>query len=138
MMSPVPVWNKLVGSHMNYTARKVFVVVLCSFFALMGILSLLFARKFLDPMLPAFIGVMFILSGVYVMRTQLQLLSRFEKNTYSRYKDDHPEHVRGNRVSCCECGSSRISARGLMNHTYHREHYCMECGKTLYYSPEQS
>ncbi len=28
--------------------------------------------------------------------------------------------------------------KDVKNHTYHREHFCTQCGKTLYYSPEQS
>lgn len=66
-----------------------------------------------------------------------QVIKNLKAMSYESYKASHPDNVRGNRVTCFHCGGDRINIRSLMNHLYHREHICVQCGKTLYYSPEQ-
>lgn len=56
--------------------------------------------------------------------------------SYDWYKTNHPENVQGNKVTCFKCGSSRINIRSLLQQTYHREHFCGQCGQSLYYTPE--
>lgn len=80
---------------------------------------------------------MFVLITIVIATYWLKQLSRFQKMTYEWYQSEHLEHVRGNRVSCFVCGNDRIHVRALMNRTFHREHFCTQCGNTLYYSPEQ-
>ncbi|MEO8018360.1 MAG: hypothetical protein ABI769_11130 [Pseudomonadota bacterium] len=83
-------------------------------------------------------GALFFTIPFVIMRGRLKQLAKFQKMTYEWYKSEHPAHVQGNRVSCFSCGNPRINVRALMNRTFHREHFCTQCGKTLYYSPEQS
>ena len=61
---------------------------------------------------------------------------RMREQDYDWYKSAHPDLVTERGVKCASCGNSRINARALMQHTYMREHYCVQCGTTLYYSPE--
>jgi hypothetical protein len=44
--------------------------------------------------------------------------------------------VRPARVTCPHRGGSWIHARGLMQRTFMREHFCVTCGQALHYSPE--
>jgi hypothetical protein len=64
------------------------------------------------------------------------MMEMFERQTYKWYRMSHPESVHGARVSCHKCGSLRTQARSVTRQTYHREHFCTQCGTTLYYSPE--
>lgn len=84
-----------------------------------------------------FMGAMFLLVSSISLGTIFWRFRKFSKKTYLQYREDHPECVNNNKVSCFKCGSDRIHVRGLMNHTYHREHLCTQCGTTLYYSPEE-
>ncbi|KLR58080.1 hypothetical protein OX89_08970 [Diaphorobacter sp. J5-51] len=81
-------------------------------------------------------GFVFIISINAIF--SLRKLIKFRSKSFAWYKAEHANHVSKNGVSCFSCGSSRIHARALMNHTYHREHFCSQCGKTLYYSPEEA
>jgi len=66
-----------------------------------------------------------------------QRLRRFEAQSFAWYKTTYADRCAPNgRVSCKDCGSHQIRVRGLMQHTYTREHFCGRCGTTLYYSPE--
>lgn len=67
---------------------------------------------------------------------RIRLMERIENLTYDVYIRNNPHQHRHGSVTCNRCGSHKISARGLMQHTYHREHFCTQCGTTLYYSPE--
>lgn len=59
-----------------------------------------------------------------------------ERLNFDWYKTAHPDCFQNNHVTCCHCGSDRINARGLMRGINQREHFCSQCGTTLYYSPE--
>jgi len=62
--------------------------------------------------------------------------SRIAKN-YEWYKKTYPQHVAPDgRIKCFNCGSTRIHAHKRMNHSYVRDHFCTQCGTTLYHSPE--
>jgi len=78
----------------------------------------------------------FMLIGTTVMVGRFRQLTRFQTMTYDWYRTTYPANVQPNRVSCFSCGATRINARALMNRTFHREHFCVQCGKALYYSPE--
>lgn len=122
---------------MKYTLKKIGIVLFCSVFILIGLGML--ATNFIVQfnLLLLIIGTTFFLGGLFTMVTQLRQLSRFQKMTYLWYKQTYPAQVSGHQVSCFECGNQRIQVRALMRQTYHREHFCTQCGKTLYYSPEQ-
>lgn len=81
-----------------------------------------------------FVAVVVCVNYFYKLNLNAQRL----ENNFDKYKADHPDCVFGGRVKCYECGSQRVNARGLMNQTYTREHFCVQCGKTLYYSPENN
>jgi len=72
------------------------------------------------------------------LRERLALYDLLEKKTYAWYRSAHPESAQAGRVSCHQCGSRKINVRGLGSHTYHCQHKCVECGHTLFYSPELS
>lgn len=83
-----------------------------------------------------FMGAIFLLVSSVTLFTLISRHKKFSIKTYHWYRKAYPDNVRSNKVSCFKCGSDRIHVRGLMNHTYHREHLCYQCGTALYYSPE--
>ena len=121
---------------MRYTLYKIFVVAFCSIFVVIGVPSLLRGIQH-GSLFNLVWGGMFVLLPIAIAMYWLKQLSRFQKMTYEWYKAEHPEQVQVNRVACFVCGNERIHVRALMNRTFHREHFCTQCGKTLYYSPEQ-
>lgn len=62
--------------------------------------------------------------------------SRRRQQDFHWFAGRHPDCLQPGRVACPCCGGSRINARGLMQQTYMREHFCVTCGHTLYYSRE--
>lgn len=133
----------------NYSGSKIFIIIFCSIFMVIGGPVFLFgifglvqglanARFDFFSLFFSVWGAIFFFVGLYIMSSRLKQLSTFEHMTYTWYRSQYPDNVRGGKVSCFICGNPRIHARALMNHTYHREHFCTQCGKTLYYSPEQS
>lgn len=118
---------------MYYATQKTILVVFCSLFMAIGVGCIVYGED-----LTMLGGIMFFFVGLFIMITNLKQLSRFQRKTYEWYKKEHHQHFQGNNVSCYACGSPRINARALMNRTFHREHFCTQCGKTLYYSREQS
>ena len=82
-----------------------------------------------------FAGMIFLVSSFHVTRV-LYLNRKFSSKTFDLYKARYPNAISGGRVKCFNCGSHRISVRGLLRQTYHREHVCSQCGTVLYYSPE--
>jgi len=123
---------------MKYTLSKIFIIIFSSIFMLIGVGALVSGLRAGGDLFFLVFGAMFFFIPLTVMVTNLKQLSKFEKMTYDWYKSEHPQHVHGNRVACYSCGNTRINVRALMNRTFHREHFCTQCGKTLYYSPEQS
>lgn len=64
-------------------------------------------------------------------------IRKFEQQDFSWFRQRHPNSCDGNgQLSCPSCQGNRIRVRGLMRHSYTREHFCEVCGRTLYYSPE--
>lgn len=66
-----------------------------------------------------------------------KMLRTFADMSYDNYKLRHPDNVRSNRITCFNCGGNRLNIRAMMDQLYHREHVCVQCGTTLYYTPEQ-
>jgi hypothetical protein len=129
---------------MKHGLFKFFIIVFCSFFMVLGGLALI-AGGLGGNLFYVVWGAMFFFIPFIILRASLkqiaelkQQLAKFEKMTYDWYKLEYPEKVKGNKVVCYYCGNDRIQVRALMNRTFHREHFCTQCGKTLYYSPEQS
>ena len=82
-----------------------------------------------------FAAIIFLISFSQVVRV-LYLNRKFSSKTFDLYRARYPNAISGGRVKCFNCGSHRISVRGLLRQTYHREHVCSQCGTVLYYSPE--
>jgi len=81
--------------------------------------------------------VVFVVFGVVAaIIQQYQRLQKLREQDYQWYRERYPEAIKGSRVTCNSCGSDRITVRGLMQHTYLREHVCTQCGSALYYSRE--
>jgi hypothetical protein len=77
--------------------------------------------------------------GIFAANVVFYFLRKdlFRSHSYAWYVAAFPGHVLNQgQVSCRHCGGRRLSIRNLMNHTFHRAHVCNQCGKTLYYSPE--
>ena len=59
-----------------------------------------------------------------------------ESQDFSWYRATYPDKVSPGRVTCIDCGGTRLHTERVMQGTYLRRHFCVNCGKTLYYSPE--
>lgn len=123
---------------MKYALSKIFIILLCSVFIGIGSVFMFSALRSggREWYLAFAFGAFFAAIGTLVMVTRLRQIRKFETMTYAWYKSSFPGNVQGNRVTCNECGNVRINVRALMNRTFHREHFCTQCGKALYYSPE--
>lgn len=82
----------------------------------------------------AFIGVGSLIG--WIRLSAIRRVRRLAQMSYDWYRKTYPSLVSGSGVKCHQCGGGRIHVRGLMQHTYLREHFCTQCGTTLYYSPE--
>lgn len=122
----------------KYTLSKMFIVLFCSLFMAVGAVALFGTLRSGFNLFGLVWGGMFFFIPLFIMVTRFRQLSRFQKMTYHWYRQTHPEHAKDQGVSCFACGHHRVQVRALLNRTYHREHFCAQCGKTLYYSPEQS
>ncbi len=68
---------------------------------------------------------------------QVGFWMRLRNCNYEWYVANNPSCKRSDgRVKCAVCGSNRITVRNLMNRTFTRAHVCVQCGETLYFSPE--
>jgi uncharacterized paraquat-inducible protein A len=120
----------------KYVFAKVALVLFCSIFIGIGLVFVSAGLSSGKPLFAVPFGGAFLLIGTGVLVTRYRQLTRFQTMTYDWYRTTHPTHVQGNRLSCFSCGATRINARALMNRTFHREHFCVQCGTALYYSPE--
>ncbi|WP_221799964.1 hypothetical protein [Oceanobacter mangrovi] len=92
---------------------------------------------------PALIGAGIALVGLVLLLGGWKRIKRFEKlerdfrlKTFDWYKRTYPHLITNGEIQCFGCGGGKLQVRALMQHTYHREHFCPQCGTTLYYSPE--
>lgn len=83
--------------------------------------------------LTALLILWFVLRRISALQTRQYV---FETMTYDWYRNTYPKSMKGNRISCHHCGSTRVSTNRVMNQTYMRQHFCPQCGTTLYFSPE--
>ncbi|HEY0707118.1 MAG TPA: hypothetical protein VGG33_09980 [Polyangia bacterium] len=121
---------------MKYFFAKLALVLLCSVFIVIGLGFITTGLTSGKPLVAVPFGGVFVLIGTGVLITRYRQITRFQTMTYDWYRTTHPANVQGNRLSCFSCGATRINARALMNRTFHREHFCVQCGTALYYSPE--
>jgi hypothetical protein len=130
---------------MNYLAQRIIAVI----FGAIGVWSLItgvssiisslirgasWTSAFFASGTALFFGAVFFFVGASGYRR----FSRFATLTYEWYAHQYPDSITNNGVRCFACKSAHIRVRGLMNHSYTREHFCAQCGATLYYSPESA
>ncbi len=89
-----------------------------------------------SPTYDAVIISLIIALVLFLKWSRLHRISRMAKQNFDWYRRTHPELVTNNGVKCHSCGGNRIHARGLMQRTFLREHFCTQCGTALYYSRE--
>jgi hypothetical protein len=67
-----------------------------------------------------------------------RIKENWAKHSYLWYKNSFPDKVKvDGKIVCRHCGDSRINVKNMMNRSFMRCHSCVQCGATLYYSPEQ-
>lgn len=129
---------------MSYTLARILVIGFSSLLMLpsAGVMLLVLFTGFGGGGTAAFgwATAIFVFSLIFMYGALASIKQRalFKTKTFAWYKVEHADHVKKGSISCFSCGGTRVHVRALMNHTYHREHFCTQCGKTLYYSPEQS
>jgi hypothetical protein len=75
-------------------------------------------------------------SVIVISLLRARRLAKLRGMDFAWYRSKHPELAAGSRVACFSCKSNRIHARGLLQRARLREHFCTQCGTTLYYSRE--
>lgn len=136
---------------MNFTMRKIGLIVFCSIFIAIGCVIIGTAISFksffnfssnaLDifNLIPVVVGLFFIIIASTICIFNIKHINQIEKKDFFWYKSSYPNYVNGTRVSCFQCGNSIVYTR-TSSSTQNtalaqiREHYCSACGKTLYYS----
>lgn len=130
---------------MNYLAQRIIMLIFCAVGALslmVGVISLavplIRGTSFIPVLDSSILALLFGTIFFFVGVSRYRKFTRFAKQTYDWYKQQYPELLTDQGARCYSCKSSSVRVRGLMNHTYTREHFCARCGATLYYSPENT
>ncbi|MDB5934053.1 MAG: hypothetical protein JWQ01_1397 [Massilia sp.] len=131
----IPDLAQTAGKSIGRTLRNVLL-----FFAVLGV-GLSWLTRSIDPLVAALVlwfittfFSIFFLNGRY--RKKLQ--NNWDAHSFEWYRRTFPTQMDGNgRLRCRHCGDGRIRVQNLMNNTFTRAHSCVQCGKTLYYSPEK-
>lgn len=92
------------------------------------------SRLTVDIMI-AFVFVSLIIAIIWGVRSWKRI-SRHQRQTYDWYIKNNPDLFKNGRVTCKKCSGGIIHTRNLFKRTFTREHFCTQCGTTLYYSPE--
>jgi ABC-type nickel/cobalt efflux system permease component RcnA len=74
--------------------------------------------------------------AVLIIVTNMKRMKRMRAKNYQWYLATYPDAVKGKRVACHSCGHDHVQVRNVMQRTFMREHFCGQCGESLYYSPE--
>lgn len=113
--------------HMGKTKNIVIFCVLTVFLALFSI----------DGSAAGF-GIFLLFFGLlsFITFSNIRRDSKFKAKNYAWYRKAYPAAYRDKRITCHSCDSDRVHTRNLMNQTFMREHFCSQCGQTLFYSPE--
>lgn len=80
------------------------------------------------------LGIMLLIIPLSLIQNQMKQLSRIEVRTYEWYKTKYPKNVEEGFVTCFTCENNLIESRPFTDGFFQYEHYCTECGKTLFYS----
>ncbi len=118
--------------------RRKFTKYMAGGFGIVGLLIVLVSGKLLvDGNSAGLFGLLF--GGIWAVvgLGRYFRINKFENRNFDWYRRTYPDLCgRNGRVSCRSCNGKQIRARGLMRHSYTREHFCGVCGTTLYYTPE--
>jgi hypothetical protein len=127
---------------MKYTIKKIFSYLVSLTFLVIAVASFsasvfaIFIRPNIEIAF-SFIIITLISTNVTIVAIKsYRKNSKFQKNTYQYYCTAYPNNVKNNSISCHSCGCSKVHVKALMNRTFHREHFCTQCGTVLYYSRE--
>jgi len=82
------------------------------------------------------VALLFVAFFAAIIISNIRRKRRMLAKNYQWYRTTYPDAVRGKRVTCKSCGSDHVSVRNVMQRTFMREHFCGQCGDSLYYSPE--
>ncbi len=75
-----------------------------------------------------FIGI-----ATYYMILENLRLSKYQRRTYQWYRSSYPETQKN--LTCYSCGDARIITRPAASAiSRHTEHFCPQCGATLFFS----
>lgn len=80
-----------------------------------------------------FSGSFLLFLPLILMKIKFKPIAPIEEKTFEWYKGKYPDSVQGDIITCSSCETNSIDVRPLKNDMFHREIYCTECGKTLYY-----
>lgn len=80
-----------------------------------------------------FSGGLLLLLPIVLMKNKFRRPAAVETKTFEWYRGKYPDSVQGDIITCSKCETNSIDVRAVKNELFHREIYCTECGKTLYY-----
>lgn len=101
------------------------------------LLSVVVALMVVDGNVMGFIPVLLLVgSAVLITFSHHRRVSKLKKMDYKWYRSKYPSSLRNGQLTCHGCQSNQVHTRNLMNRTFMREHFCSQCGETLFYSPE--
>ncbi len=123
---------------MDKPIQKFFLTLIClSFISFFILIILTIHSKLLDGYF-GIIPIPFVIIFISVIILSVQDNNKKEKQNYENYKKSYPNNVKGHLVSCHICGNPRIFIRSLSYNSVFREHFCTQCGKTLYYTKKEN
>lgn len=122
---------------MGYTSQKIGTVIGAIFIWIVSsiLLLCLVGGKDMIYVLP----IILLISPALLIRSVIgswREFAKYERQNYGWYIQTYPSCFRQNRVHCYSCKSGKVHTRNLFNRTYTREHFCAQCGTTLYFSRE--
>jgi len=74
----------------------------------------------------------------YIFATARRRVREMKTRDYNWYKQQYPAAFKDGRPTCYSCGGKSVVVKNLMQRTFMREHLCVDCGTTLFYSSEAS
>lgn len=109
-------------------------VVLSLLFMLLGLFAVFYSLILEFDLFFLSLGIMLLIIPLSLIQNQLKQLSKFEVRTYEWYKAKYPKNVQEDIITCFTCENNLVESRPLLDNIFQYEHYCTECGKTLFYS----
>lgn len=122
---------------MSYVSQKVVLIFFSLIFWIVINLVVLSALGDQASLISVLVSILICTSITAIfLRQSWKRISHYQTHTFQWYVGSFPSFFRNQRVYCYACNAGKIHTRNLMNHTYTREHFCAQCGSTLYFSSE--